>query len=71
MAFDYSRLRGRIREKGKTEGAFAREIGISSVTLTSKFAGKSDFTQKQIFAAIRVLNLHDEDIPGYFFCINT
>ena len=71
MAFDYSRLRGKIREVCKTEKAFAGLIGISAITLTSKFAGKSDFTQKQIFEAVKVLNLTDEDIPMYFFCKQT
>lgn len=64
--FDYNKLRGKIREYG-TQEAFAAAIGISAVTLSERLNNKSLFTQKEIAAAVNVLNISTEDIPTYFF----
>lgn len=64
--FDYSKLRGKIREYG-TQEAFADAIGISTVTLSEKLNNKSQFTQKEINKSVEVLQIAPEDIPTYFF----
>lgn len=65
--FDFSKLRGRIREKLKTEGAFAKSIGRSQNFISSVFNGDSFFTQTDIANAAKVLDIDDDEIGIYFF----
>lgn len=64
--FDYSKLRGKIREFG-TQEAFANAIGISTVTLSEKLNNKSQFTQNEINKTVDILKIEPEEIPIYFF----
>lgn len=68
MAFDYSKLRGRIVEKFDTQGAFAKAIGLSQRSLSLKLQGKLFFRQDEIERAINLLCIKKEDIDKYFFC---
>jgi len=65
--YDFSKLRGLIREKLKTEGAFAKAIGRSHNFVSSVLNGESYFTQTDIANACTVLGIKDEDIGIYFF----
>lgn len=65
--FDYSRLRGRIKEKCWTEGEFAKKIGICRTSLCKRLNNQIDFTQDEILRGCRVLDIGDSDIPTYFF----
>lgn len=67
MAFDYSKLRGKIREVYKTQEAFANAIGCSTATISGKLNCNVDFTQEEIAKAVVALHLGMEDIPTYFF----
>ena len=67
MAFDYSKLRGKIRECFITEEEFAKALGISRTSLSQRLNGKLEFTQKEINRSIKMLGLNDNDIPSYFF----
>ena len=49
MAFDYSRLRGRIVEKYKNQIEFARRMQWSERTLSLKLNGKVAWKQPEIF----------------------
>lgn len=64
MSFDYSKLRGRIREIFGTEEQFAKGLGFSTVTLSFKL---NEWTQQEINKACELLGLAREDIPEYFF----
>lgn len=70
MAFDYSKLRGRIVEKFNTQGAFAKAIGLSQRSLSLKLQGKLFFRQDEIERAINLLCVKPEDIGKYFFAQN-
>ena len=67
MAFDYSKLRGRIREKFGTEHKFAAAMGMGRVSLSGKLNNEGDFTRKQMLKAAELLQLDANDIPEYFF----
>jgi len=67
MAFDYSKLRGKIREIFKTQSAFAKAMGISSTSLSAKLNNNVEFSQKEIDRAVELLKIEKEDIPAYFF----
>lgn len=67
MAFDYSKLKGRIKEKVDTQASFAEKIGISRVSLSLKLNGKTEFSQREIESACRVLDIAPEEIHDYFF----
>lgn len=65
--FDYSKLRGKIREIFRTQAAFAAEIPMSTVSLSEKLNNKVAFTQKEIDKACALLQITKEEIPIYFF----
>ncbi len=64
---DYSKLRGRIKEKNYSEKEFASLIGMSAPTLSGKFKGTSFFDTEEIKKAARVLEIPESDIYSYFF----
>ena len=68
MSFDYSKLRGKIREKYKTQEIFAGELGISAASLSDKLNEKSDFSHGEITLACDKLGIPYECISEYFFC---
>ena len=66
---NFNKLRGRIKEKLGTENIFAKKIGISAVSLSSRFAGRTFFTVDEIQKACKeeVLDIPKEEISEYFF----
>lgn len=67
MAYDYSKLRGKIIEKYRSQSIFAKRIGWSERTLSLKLNGKVHFTQMDIETFIEALGLDRNDIQSYFF----
>lgn len=65
--FDYSKLRGKIREKFKTQEAFCKVIKCSPTTLSAKLNNAADFSQKEITMAVDALELTQDEISVYFF----
>lgn len=68
MAFDYSKLKGKIVEKFGTQGAFAKALGLSQRSLSFKLQGKVFFRQDEIDKSINLLGIEPTDINKYFFC---
>lgn len=69
MAYDYSKLQGRIVEKFGTQGAFSKAISMSERSLSLKLNNKVPFKQQEIERCIAALDLGREDIPAYFFTL--
>lgn len=67
MRFDYSRLRGRIREFDLTIDECADEAGIARSTFSLKINGHFGFKQEEIIRLCRVLAIPLEHIHRYFF----
>jgi hypothetical protein len=67
MAFDYSKLRGRIIEKYGTQGLFAKALGVSERTLSLKLNNRIFFSQYEINKALLLLEVNVESVKAYFF----
>lgn len=67
---DYSKLKGRIRERYKSQAAFAAALGRSVCVVNQKLNGKSEWTAPEIRKACEVLNIDPADIAVYFFYPN-
>ncbi|MDO4302138.1 MAG: DUF739 family protein [Clostridia bacterium] len=65
--FDYSKLKGRIREKFNTQDNFANALGIGRVSLSQRLNNQLEFDSKEILRSIKLLDLTEDDIPKYFF----
>lgn len=68
--FNYSKLIGKIAEKGYTLDQFASLIGISRTSLYKKLKGESNFTQDEIYKIVDLLCISMDEIPSYFFTKN-
>lgn len=68
MAFDYSKLNGRIREKMGTQEALARAMGISRSSLSLRLNNKIEFEPSEMLKICELLEIDKEnDITPYFF----
>jgi transcriptional regulator with XRE-family HTH domain len=63
----FLKLKGRIIEKGFTQGTLASAIGIADSTLSEKINGLADFDQSELIKIIDLLEIEDSEIYGYFF----
>lgn len=67
MAYDYSKLLGRIIEKYGSQAKFSGAMGLSERSLSLKLNSKVGFKQSEIAKACKLLDLAETDIPEYFF----
>jgi len=67
VAFDYSKLKGRIIEIFGTQQAFAVAMKWSERTLSLKMNNIRTWTQKDIMQASILLSIPQEEIQKYFF----
>lgn len=66
MAYDYSKLRGRIKEKFGTQDNFAAALKLSASALSQRLNNVSKFTQDEIVLACHILQIRDADAFDYF-----
>lgn len=66
-AYDYSKLKGKIREIFGTQGAFAKAIQLSEVSVSNKLNNLIDWKQEEIENSIEQLLIPHNEIPIYFF----
>ena len=69
MAYNYSKLLGKITEKFGTQGNFAKSMNISERSLSLKLTNKVPFKQPEISKACRLLGISDKEIPAHFFTL--
>jgi hypothetical protein len=67
LLFDYSKLRGRIIEKFKSQLNFSKTIGVSQRTLSLKLNNKVFFSQDDIVKMSKLLEIKPREIHTYFF----
>ena len=69
MAFNYSKLKGRIIEKYGTQSNFAKEYGISNNTMSLKLNNQVRFTTDDIAKMVKLLDIDEREIGVYFFTL--
>lgn len=67
MVFNYSKLRGKIREVYGTESAFAVALGIGRVSLSQRLNNAAEFSRQEILQSCQLLEIPSSEIPDYFF----
>lgn len=67
MAYDYSKLLGRIVEKYGSQLLFSGAMGLSERSLSLKLNNIRPFKQPEISKACSLLGIADADIATYFF----
>lgn len=67
MDYNYSKLKGKIRERYNTQEAFASALGIGTSTLNLKLNNRAEWTQAEMSNALRLLGESLEHVDSYFF----
>lgn len=68
IIYDYSKLLGKIREKGFTQVSLAKELGVSETTLNFSLVNKRAFKQDEILKLCDILEIPLQSLDDYFFC---
>ena len=68
IIYDYSKLLGKIREKGFTQVSLAKELGVSETTLNFSLGNKRAFKQNEILKLCDILEIPLQSLDDYFFC---
>ena len=67
MAFNYSKLLGKIKEVFKTQEKFAAAIGLSERSLSLKLNNEVPWKQHEMIKSSELLGFPVDDIHLYFF----
>ena len=65
--FDYSKLRGKIKEVLNNESNYADLLGISNASVSAKLNSKVPFSITEMDKSIVALKIPKEEIYDYFF----
>lgn len=65
--YDYSKLKGRMKEKGYTQEDVAKHINKDKSTYSLKLNNQSFFVQDEISIIVKLLEIPGEEIKEYFF----
>jgi len=65
--YDYSRLLGKMREKGFTQERLAKCISISECSLNLTLNNKRDFRQDEMIKIGEALDIPLNEFNSYFF----
>ncbi|MBR3002903.1 MAG: DUF739 family protein [Clostridia bacterium] len=69
MIFDFSKLRGRIKEIYGTQTAFAVAMLMNEATLSNKLNNNVEFSPKEIVRACLLLCIDLTEVKLYFFTL--
>lgn len=69
MAFDYSKLLGRIKECGFTQESLAKHIGIAESSMCLKLNNKANFRHNEMFLICKALKIEISEVGVYFFTL--
>ena len=71
MKFDYTALRGRIKERFGTYRSFAAALGVSDRTLRRWLQCKTDMKIRAISRMVEILEIPDCEVEFYFFSMES
>ena len=69
VKYDYSKLRGKIREVYKTESAFAHAMQLKTPALSRRLCNTAEWKRPEILCACDLLGIPLEEIHLYFFVV--
>ena len=69
MEFDFSKLLGRIREKGESQRSLAAAVGMDKSTFNLKINNRYEFMPSEIIQICDRLDIPYSQIPQFFFCL--
>ena len=69
MKFNYSKLLGRMKECGFTQEQLANALDKNKGTISAKLNNKFSFSQDEILAICKLLNIHISEIGEFFYAI--
>lgn len=67
IMFDYSKLKGLIKEKCDTQKALSQRVGIVEAALSHKLRGQVYFSQPEIVKIADALEIPADMLSVYFF----
>lgn len=67
MSWDYSKLRGRIKEKFNTIDNFAEALGMSRTSLSQRLNNQLEFSQNEIAKAMFLLDEDEANMVDFFY----
>ena len=67
MVYNYSKLLGRMKERGYTQKSLAKEIRRDEGSISAKLNNKSNFTAVEIDSICELLDIDNNEIGTYFF----
>lgn len=62
----FSKLKGRIKEKGYSESSFAKALGITANSLRMKLNGRTQFKMDEVSKSMSLLDIDASDICLFF-----
>lgn len=67
IKYNYSKLKGKIVEKGLTLTDVANQIGLTIQSFSKKLNGEVDFKSTEIDNLMNILQISKKEIDIYFF----
>lgn len=68
--YNHNKLRGKIKEVFGSEYVFAKKIGLSQTTFSSKLNNKVDFTRSEMIKIAELLKINQNEFYDLFFLKN-
>ena len=66
-SYDYSKLKGKLREKGFIYKTFGKIIGISEASVSERINNNAQFTQEEMEKSMIALDEPLSKVDEYFF----
>lgn len=67
MAYNYSKLKGRIIELYGSQENFAKVLGLTSISVSRKLKCRTEFSQSDIEKWAELLNIKREEYLDFFY----
>ena len=65
--YDYSKLRGKLKEKSIIYKSLGSSIGLSVYSISERLNNNAQFSQEEIEKTMKLLDIPLEQVEQYFF----